>query len=126
MSASTRFPAMLTHHEEKRLASLWERTAANRLRVAALDMLFAQFGDSAARLSGLLTIHLDNPVDAMTAVCKKLAMPKRAAIDAVAMFEAANGNHPASAHDVFMAMQEITFNLKLSGASESSCILFQK
>ena len=94
--------------------------------VDALDMLFAQFGDSVARLSGLLTIHLDNPVNAMTAVCKKLAMPKKAAIEAIAMFETANGNASASAHDVFMAMQEILFNLKVSGAPESKLLSLQE
>lgn len=94
--------------------------------VDSLDMLFAQFGDSVARLSGLLSVHLDNPVNAMTAVCKKLAMPKKAALEAIAMFEAANGDSPASAHDVFMAMQEILFNLKVGGASESKLLLLQE
>ena len=94
--------------------------------VDSLDLLFAQFGDSVAKLSGLLTIHLDNPVNAMTAVCKKLAMPKKAAIEAIAMFETANGNASASAHDVFMAMQEILFNLKVSGAPESKLLSLQE
>ena len=94
--------------------------------VDSLEMLFAQFGDSVAQLSKLLTIHLDNPVNAMTAVCKKLAMPKKAAMEAIAMFEAANGNMPASAHDVFMAMQEIPFNLKVSGAPEGKLLALQE
>ena len=85
-------------------------------------MLFAQFGDSVAQLSKLLTIHLDYPINAMTAVCKKLAMPKKAAIAAIAMFETVNGDNPASAHDVFIAMQEIPFNLKVSGAPESKLL----
>ena len=91
-----------------------------------LDMLFAQFGDSVAQLSKLLTIHLDYPINAMTAVCKKLAMPKKAAIAAIAMFETVNGDNPASAHDVFIAMQEIPFNLKVSGAPESKLLSLQE
>ena len=94
--------------------------------VDSLDLLFAQFGDSVAKLSGLLTVHLDNPVNAMTAVCKKLAMPKKAAMEAIAMFETANGDAPASAHDVFMAMQEIPFNLKVSGAPENKLLSLQE
>ena len=94
--------------------------------VDSLDMLFAQFGDSVSRLSRLLTIHLENPVNAMTAICKKLSMPKKAALEAIAMFEAVNGERPASAHDVFMAMQEIPFNLKISGASESKLLTLQE
>ena len=91
-----------------------------------LDMLFAQFGDSVAQLSKLLTIHLDYPINAMTAVCKKLAMPKKAAIAAIAMFETVNGDNPASAHDVFIAMQEIPFNLKVSGAPENKLLSLQE
>jgi len=45
-------------------------------------------------------------------------MPKKAAVETIAMFEAANGDRPATAHDVFMAMQEIPFNLKINGAQE--------
>ena len=94
--------------------------------VDSLDMLFAQFGDSVTRLSNLLSVYLEYPVNAMTAVCKKLSMPKKAALEAIAMFEAVNGNDPATAHDVFMAMQEIPFNLKISGAPESKLLALQE
>ena len=53
----------------------------------ALDQLFAQFGDSIAKLQKLLEIHLDYPVNAMTRVCKKLSLPKKAAVEAIAMYE---------------------------------------
>ena len=65
--------------------------------VESLDMLFAQFGDSVARLSGLLSIHLDHPVNAMTAICKRLALPKKAAMEAIDMFEMAIGEDSATA-----------------------------
>jgi len=42
------------------------------------------------------------------------------------MFEAANGDRPATAHDVFMAMQEIPFNLKINGAPESKLLALQE
>lgn len=92
----------------------------------SLEMLFAQFGDSVARLTKLLTVSLDHPVNAMTAVCKKLSMPKKAALEAIGMFETANGDYPATAHDVFVAMQEITFILKTGGAAESKLLLLQE
>ena len=47
----------------------------------------------------------------MTAVCKKLSLPKKAAVEAISMFEMCCGL-TATAHDVFMAMQEILFLLK--------------
>lgn len=92
----------------------------------SLEMLFAQFGDSVERLSKLLSVPLDNPVNAMTAVCKKLALPKKAAMEAIAMFETANGDSPATAHDVFMAMQEVPFILKMGGAPESKLLTLQE
>ena len=94
--------------------------------VASLDMLFAQFGDSVARLSGLLSVHLDHPVNAMTAICKRLALPKKASLEAINMFEIAIGGGDASAHDVFVAMQEIPFTLKSEGAPESKLLALQE
>ena len=92
----------------------------------SLEMLFAQFGDSVARLAKLISVPLEYPVNAMTAVCKKLALPKKAAMEAIAMFETASGDSPATAHDVFMAMQEIPFILKTGGAPESKLLSLQE
>lgn len=89
-------------------------------------MLFAQFGDSVSRLSALLSIHLDHPVNAMTAICKRLALPKKAAMEAIDMFEMAIGKESATAHDVFMAMQEIPFILKIQGTSENKLLALQE
>lgn len=94
--------------------------------VESLDMLFAQFGDSVARLSGLLSIHLDHPVNAMTAICKRLALPKKAAMEAIDMFEMAIGEDSATAHDVLVAMQEIPFILKTQGTPESKLLALQE
>ena len=94
--------------------------------VESLDMLFAQFGDSVARLSGLLSIHLDHPVNAMTAICKRLALPKKAAMEAIDMFEMAIGEDSATAHDVFVAMQEIPLILKTQGTPESKLLALQE
>ena len=94
--------------------------------VEGLDMLFAQFGDSVARLSGLLSIHLDHPINAMTAICKRLALPKKAAMEAIDMFEVAIGGDSATAHDVFVAMQEIPFILKTQGTPESKLLALQE
>lgn len=85
---------------------------------SALDQLFAQFGDSIARLQALMEINLDYPVNAMTRVCKKLSLPKKAAVEAISMFEMAYGDSPATAHDVFLALQEIPFILKTQNTPE--------
>ena len=93
---------------------------------AALDQLFAQFGDSVARLQKLLDIHLSYPVNAMTRICKKLSLPKKAALEAIGMFEMAYGGGPATAHDVFMAMQEIPYILKSDHAPESKMLVVEE
>ena len=89
--------------------------------IGSLDMLFAQFRDSVAKLTSLLSVHLDHPVNAMTAVCKRLVLPKKAALEAISMFEMAFGND-----DVFMAMQEIPFILKTKGMPESKLLALQE
>lgn len=91
-----------------------------------LEQLFAQFGDSVKKLTKLLDIELEYPVNAMTRVCKKLALPKKAAVEAIAMFEMANGDNPATAHDVFIAMQEIPYILKTQGTPESKMLTVEE
>lgn len=92
----------------------------------ALDQLFAQFGDSIAKLQKMAETYLDYPVNAMTRVCKKLCMPKKAAMEAISMFEMAYGGGAATAHDVFLAMQEIPFILKSEKASESKLLMLEE
>ena len=92
----------------------------------ALDQLFAQFGDSVAKLQKLTEITLSYPVNAMTRICKKLSMPKKAALGAIRMFEMSYGGGPATAHDVFMAMQEIMFLLKTENTPESKLLFVEE
>lgn len=88
----------------------------------ALNQVFAQFGDLVEKLQKLLEVELDYPVNAMTRVCKKLSLPKKAAVEAIAMFEMAQGSAPATAHDVYFALQEIPFILKTQGAPGSKLL----
>lgn len=92
----------------------------------ALDQLFAQYGDSIAKLQKLLEIQLDYPVNAMTRICKKLSLPKKAAVEAVSMYEMAYGGGMATAHDVFLAMQEIPFILKTQDTPESKLLIVEE
>ena len=92
----------------------------------ALDQLFSQFGDSIAKLQKLTEVTLSYPVNAMTRICKKLSMPKKAAMGAIQMFEMSYGGGPATAHDVFMAMQEIMFLLKTENTPESKLLFIEE
>ena len=89
---------------------------------SSLDQLFAQFADSVAKLQHLLEVELDYPVNAMTRVCKKLSLPKKEAVEAIAMYEMAYGGGSATAHDVFMALQEIPYLLKAHHTPESKML----
>ena len=91
-----------------------------------LDSLFGQFGDSIKRMQGLLQIWLNYPVNAMTRICKKLCLPKKPALEAIRMFEDATGKGPATAHDVFMALQEVLFNMKAEKAPQSKILLVEE
>lgn len=93
---------------------------------AALDQLFAQFGDSVVKLQKLLEINLDYPINTMTRICKKLSLPKKAAVEAIGMYEMAYGGGPATAHDVFMAMQEIPYILKTEHTAESKMLVVEE
>ena len=42
------------------------------------------------------------------------------------MFETVNGDDPGTAHDVFMALQEVPFILKTNGTSEGRLLLLQE
>lgn len=91
-----------------------------------LDLLFSQFGDTIKKLEKLAGINLDYPVNAMTAICKKLSLPKKAALEAITMFETAIGTAPATAHDVYMALQEIIFILKTEKVSEGKMLVIEE
>ena len=90
-----------------------------------LDQLFAQFCNSVAKLQTLLEIELEYPINAMTRICKKLSLPKKEALEAIAMFEMAYGG-TATAHDVFMALQEIPYLMKIHGMPESKLLVVQE
>ena len=92
----------------------------------ALSQLFAQFQDSVGKLQKLLDIQLEYPVNAMTRICKKLSMPKKAAVEAIQMYELTYGGGPATAHDVFMAMQEISYILRTEHAPESKLLALEE
>lgn len=92
----------------------------------AMDQLFAQFCDSVAKLQSLLEIPLEYPINAMTRICKKLSLPKKESLEAIAMYEMAYGGGPATAHDVFMAMQEIPYLLKTHHTPESKMIVIEE
>ena len=91
-----------------------------------LDQLFAQFCDSVSKLQTLLEIELQYPVNAMTRICKKFSLPKKEALEAIAMFEISYGGGTATAHDVFMALQEIPWLMKANKHPEAKLLTIEE
>lgn len=83
-----------------------------------LDRIYAQYQDQIIKLAKLTEVHLHYPVNAMIAACKKLSLPKKAALEAISMFEISWGGNAGTAHDVFMALQEIMYILKNDNFSQ--------
>ena len=91
-----------------------------------LDQLFAQFCDSVSKLQTLLEIELQYPVNAMTRICKKFSLPKKEALEAIAMFEISYGGGTVTAHDVFMALQEIPWLMKANKHPEAKLLTVEE
>ena len=91
-----------------------------------LDQLFAQFCDSVSKLQTRLEIELKYPVHAMTRICKKFSLPKKEALEAIAMFEISYGGGTATAHDVFMALQEIPWLMKANKHPEAKLLTVEE
>ena len=98
---------------------------AKKLGISARTVRFYD-ESSVEKLQKLLEIDLDYPINAMTRICKKLSLPKKAAVEAISMYEMAYGGGPATAHDVFIAMQEIPFILKSQNAPGSKMLLVEE
>ena len=91
-----------------------------------MDQLFAQYCDAVAKLNTLLGINLQYPVNAMINICKKLSLPKKEALEAISMFQMAYGTSPATAHDVFMGLQEIPYLMKVNNCPEAKLLLAEE
>ena len=57
---------------------------------------------------------------------QKAQYAKKAAVEAIRMFEMSYGGGIATAHDVFMAMQEIPFILKSAKTPESKLLFVEE
>ena len=91
-----------------------------------MDQLFAQYCDAVAKLNTLLSIDLQYPVNAMINICKKISLPKKEALEAISMFPMAYGGNSATAHDVFMGLQEIPYLMKINNCPESKLLLAEE
>lgn len=91
-----------------------------------LTGMFAKMQDTIKDLDHLLNIKIQYPVSTMQNVCEYLKVPKKAAADAINLYQAVNGDQPDTAHGVFMSMQEILYNMKVNGAPMSKVLQIEE
>ena len=79
-----------------------------------LEGMFGKMQETVEDLNKLLDIKIKYPVSTMQNVCDFLKVPKKAAAEAINMYQVTIGNQPDTAHGIFMAMQEILYNMKIN------------
>ena len=79
-----------------------------------LEGMFGKMQDTVEDLNKLLDIKIKYPVSTMQNVCDFLKVPKKPAAEAINMYQVTIGNQPDTAHGIFMAMQEILYNMKIN------------
>ena len=84
-----------------------------------MDMVFGKFKDTIEALKSLLNINISNPINVMKRMCKKLSVPRVPGREAIAMFEMTNGNDATTAHEIYYALQEVLYNMKVAKCSPS-------
>ena len=71
------------------------------------------------KLTELLEVRIANPVNCMSEVMAKLAIPKKYQAEALDLFKAQYDVWSCTAHDIYFAISEILFMLECEGASGS-------
>ena len=86
---------------------------------AQLKKLYAKYQLAIGKLTELLEVRIANPVNCMSEVMAKLAIPKKYQAEALDLFKAQYDVWSCTAHDIYFAISEILFMLECEGASGS-------
>lgn len=84
-----------------------------------LAMVYSQYMLALNNLTALLDIEIDNPVNCMAGVCKRIGVTKKLALDAIELYTAQNGTGPNTAHAIYYAICSVIFALQCDGATGS-------
>ncbi len=125
VSGANIFPMLLAGGDEK-IITLGSPLKLEHKGGATLDkfksqlpMLYSQYTVAISNLINLLKIEIDNPVNCLLGVCKRIGIGKKLAFKAAELFEAQYGNNPCTAHEVYYGISEVIFMLQCEGASGS-------
>lgn len=84
-----------------------------------LGMIYGKYQFAIGNLTKLLSVEINNPVNCMIAVMKKINVPKRYGMEAVELFKAQYGDDPCNAHDLYYGISEVIFMLEINGEEGS-------
>ena len=83
-----------------------------------LQGVFAQYGDQLEKLASLLEITIQNPVNCMKLIMKRLAIPKKYAAPVLEIFGIGFGhNGHCTAHDIYYGLGELMMQMQIQKAT---------
>jgi len=80
-----------------------------------LKLMFSKFLDQTRKLTEMLDIRIDNPIQCLKRISKKLALPAKQAAEAIQQYADTADLNEANAHELYMALYETAFNCKIEG-----------
>lgn len=93
-----------------------------------LTHIYSKMKENVELLTALLDVQIENPVNALTAIAKKLTLPKKSALDAIKIYEDTTDKSWATAHELYCVLCEIiTFERNnKSGFTEKNQFLLEE
>lgn len=74
-----------------------------------LRMLCSRYQDAIADMTKLMDIEIQNPLNCLKLVMKRIGIRKKLINDVAELFEYQSGNAPCTAHDIYFAINEASF-----------------
>ncbi len=125
ISGANIYPMLLSGRDEKIITlgsplKLEHKADANLEKFKSqFPMIYAQYTMAIGNLMNLLKIEIDNPVNCLLGVCKKIGVTRKLASDAASLFMSQNGNTPCTAHEIYFGISEVLFMMQCAGESGS-------
>ena len=87
-----------------------------------LRLLYSQYQLALGNLTKLLDVDIDNPVNCMLGICKRIGVGKKLAYEAAEQFKAQYGEDPCTAHDIYYGISQIVWMVTCGGATGTKIV----
>ena len=91
-----------------------------------LAMIYSQYQHALGSLTNLLKIDINNPINCMGGVMKRIGVTKRLAFEAMELFKAQHNIDFCTAHDIYYGISEVIFMLQCDGASGTKLVQMEE